>query len=165
MPNGLIPDEGLAAELVRILNPLGADSHSWRLILWVNDVVPDAATVVADLVPASFGGYSFVTLNASTWTAPEVDDGCATSYYGTEAIQWLVSDAMGQTVYGFALIDTTANVIRFVQRFDSADIVPLETGGRVLLLPQFTYTSAACPGSMIGARARARRRKKKVKRA
>ncbi len=162
MPDGLIPDEGLAVPLARILDPAGANQSSWRLVLWVNDVTPDADTVLADLTQATFGGYSFVTLVPGTWTVPVVADGCATSTYGTVALVWYVTAAMGETVYGYALIDPGAGVIRFVQRFEADDIEPLETGGRVLLLPQYTLTSAACGGSMLGARRARRRKKKKV---
>ncbi len=148
MPDGLIPDEGIDNVLMRILDPAGrGGSATWRLVFWVNDITPDNATVLADLVQATWGGYSFVTLMPGVWTDPVVDDGCATSTYGTTALQWNVLNAMGQTNYGYALLDPGAGVIRFIQRFDDADIAPLQTGGNVLLLPRYTLTSAACPGS------------------
>lgn len=147
MPEGLIPDEGIDNVLLRILDPAGrGGSATWRLIFFVNDLVPDANTVLASLLQATWGGYSFVTLMPGVWTTPTVEDGCAKSTYGTDALQWNVLNAMDQTNYGYALVDPGAGVIRFIQRFDDDDIAPLETGGSVLLLPQYTLTSAACPG-------------------
>lgn len=160
MPEGIIPDEGLAGTLQRTLNPAGVSAGSWRLILWVNDLVPDAGTVVADLTPASWLGYSFVTLDQSKWTTPTVEDGCATAYYDTAPIVWWVTGGPTETNYGFALIDTGPNVLRFVQRFDSADLAPVVPGSRVVLLPTYTITSAACPGSMLTAARKTRRRKR-----
>ena len=156
MPEGLIPDEGLAAWLKRVVDPAGASPASWRLILWVNDLDPDNATVLASLTQASFGGYNFLTLMPGAWTAPAVVSGCATTTYTTDAYTWYVTNAMGQTVYGWALTDPGAGELRFIQRFDDADIAPLETGGRLLLLPTLTMTSAACGGSMTRRRSRRR---------
>ena len=56
---------------------------------------------------------------------------------------------MGQTVYGFALADPGTGQLRFIQRFDDDDIVPLESGGRISLLPTLTLTSAACSSMMV----------------
>lgn len=159
MPEGLIPDEGLAVPLSRILDPAGANHSTWRLIFWVNDIVPDKDTVKADLVEASWLGYSIVTLIPSTWTYPTVNDGCATSTYGTTALTWYVTGGPLETNYGYALIDPGANVIRFIQRFEAEDIAPVVPGSRVVLLPTYTLTSAACPGSAFAARRRSRRRK------
>ena len=160
MPNGIIPDEGLAAWVKRIVDPGGASPASWRLILWVNDLVPDTDTVLADLTLATFTGYSFVTLMPGAWTDADVVDGCATTTYTTAAQTWYVIDAMGQTVYGFALTDPGAGQLRFIQRFDDDDIVPLESGGRISLLPTLTLTSAAC-SSMMARRASRRRKLKR----
>jgi hypothetical protein len=56
MPQGLIPDEGIAAVMQRILDPAGASHANWRAVLWVNDYVPTGATVLANLVLATFDG-------------------------------------------------------------------------------------------------------------
>ena len=148
MPDGLIPDEGLDNVLLRILDPAGrGGSATWRLVFWVNDITPDKDTVLADLTLATWGGYSFVTMMPGAWNDPVVKDGCVTSSYGSSVLHWDCLNAAGQTNYGWAMIDPGAGVIRFIQRFDDDDITPLETGQDVLLLPQYTLTSAACPGS------------------
>jgi hypothetical protein len=76
--------------------------------------------------------------------AAEVGSGCGTSTYTDSPQRWTVVDARGQTVYGWAMIDPTVGQLRFVQRFDDADIQPLEDGGVARLLPTLTLTSAAC---------------------
>jgi hypothetical protein len=162
VPNGLLPDEGIDDQLRRIIAPGFGTSNSWRCILWVNDLVPDNNTVLASLTPATFPGYSFVTLMPGTWTVPDVVDGCATSTYGTTPLQWIVSGPTTETVYGYALTDPTAGVLRFIQRFDDSDITPLAIGSRVVLLPQYTLTSAACGSMLLARRSRKRRAKKGV---
>lgn len=146
MPDGILPDEGIGVQLRRILDPASADHATWRLILFVNDITPDADTVLADLTEATWAGYSFVTMIPGNWTTPEVDTGCATSTYGTTPLTWYVTGGPLQTNYGYAMIDPGAGVIRFVQRFEPADIQPVVVGARVILLPTYTLTSAACPG-------------------
>lgn len=154
MPAGIIPDEGIAATLQRILDPAGASPASWRLTLWVNDLVPDANTVLASLMEATFPGYSFVTLMPGAWTAADVVDGCGKSTYTTTPQTWFVTGPTTETIYGYALSDPGAGQLRFIQRFDDADIQPLVIGNRVVLLPRYSLTSAACAGDML-----ARRRK------
>lgn len=146
MPDGILPDEGIGDQLEYILRASISGVLPWRLILWVNDVEPDADTELADLTEATFGGYSAVSLTRATWTVPVVDAGCATSTWGTDAIVWYVTSGPEETVYGYAMYDTTELVLRFVQRFEPDDIVPLQVGGRLLLLPTYTLTSAACGG-------------------
>ena len=127
MPDGFMPNEGIGAPLLRIVNPVGADHNPWRLVFWVNNFTPDKTVTLAALTQATWGGYTFVTLDPTQWTAP------------------VVTDPAGQTNYGYALIDTVAGVIRWIQRFDPADIVALTLGAQVTLLPQMTLTSASCP--------------------
>lgn len=157
MPDGFIPDEGLSVPLARILNPVGADHLAWRLVFWVNDFTPDNTVVLANLVQASWGGYSFATLDPTQWSTPVVSPKCAVSTYGTVALSWNVTGGPVQTNFGYALIDPSAGVIRFIQRFDPADIQPVPVGGQVTLLPQYTLTSAACSSMLtLGLRRRAR---------
>jgi hypothetical protein len=145
MPDGILPDEGSADQLEYILQRPISGVMSWSLMLWVNDIEPDSDTVLGDLEEADFDGYSRVTLDRDMWTTPDVHDGCAESTWGTDAIVWHVGPDPDQTVYGYAMVDRTVGVIRFVQRFDDADIEPLEQDTDFKLLPQYTLTSAPCP--------------------
>lgn len=145
MPDGLLPAEGIAEQLACILQKTVSGVLPWTLVLWVNDITPTFATVYADLQLATFGGYFPVTLTRAEWTDPVVDYGCASSTWGTDVTTWYVTSGPTETPYGYAMLDSVTNVIRFIQRFEDADIAPVEVGGRVTLLPRYTLTSAPCP--------------------
>lgn len=145
MPDGILPTEGIGQQLECILKRSVAGIGPWTLMLFVNDVMPDVDTVLDDLVEATFGGYFPVTLTRPDWTTPFLDsDGCASSTWGTVATTWYVTGPPTETPYGYALVDTSVGVIRFIQRFEDTDIAPVEVGGRVSLLPRYTLTSAPC---------------------
>jgi hypothetical protein len=146
VPNGFIPDEGLSVQLTRLVNPVGAGAEVWRAVFWVNPLIPDHTITLAGLTLATWPGYTFVTLDPTKWTAPVVSSDCAVTNYGTTALTWNVTGPTTQTNYGYALVAPGAGVIRWIQRFDDADIKPLANGDQVTLLPQYSLTSAACPG-------------------
>lgn len=144
MPDGIIPAEGVAGELGRRSNPAAWTGRITQLILWVNDLTPDADTVLADLTPASFEGYNFFTLEDDQWQPASVTDDVAVQDYGDFPLSWSVGDPAGNTIYGWAIVDVDAGVLRFVQRFDAGDIRPLASGDLVRLFVHICETSAAC---------------------
>ena len=165
MPAGILPDEGIAAQLSWILSAAVPGVLPWQLLLFTNNLVVDANTVFADLVEASWPGYSRQTLDRSAWTTPTVVTGCATSTWGTVPIVYNVGAVSLNTInYGAAYYDQSSGVLRWVQTFDTADQVPLQVGGQFQLLPQYTLTSAACSGSDPSAFRRARAIKRKLSR-
>jgi len=91
MPDALLPDEGIGQQLECILQRTVSGVLPWNLMLWVNDIVPDTDIVLADLVEATFGGYSQVTLTRSDWTTPDVHDGCAHSTWMITPTVWNVT--------------------------------------------------------------------------
>jgi len=145
MPDQLLPNEGIAQQLASILSAPIPGLLPWTLILWVNDITPDADTVLGDLVEATFPGYARATLSRADWTVPVVHSGCAHSTWGTDPILWFVTGPTSDVVYGYAMVDLILGVLRTVQRFDNADIQPLAPGQRIALLPEYTLTSAPCP--------------------
>lgn len=145
MPDQLLPDEGIAQQLASILSAPIPGLLPWTLILFVNDVVPDASTVLGDLVQATFPGYTPATLTRADWTTPTVISGCAHSTWGTDPLLWFVTGPTSETLFGFAMCDLILGVLRTVQRFDDSDIQPLAPGQRIALLPEYTLTSAPCP--------------------
>lgn len=149
MPAGILPDEGIAAQLSYILSATISGVLPWQLVLFVNDITPDYNTVFSDLEEATWPGYSRQTLTRSAWTAPEVFEGCATSTWGTSPIRFYVGAVSHVTNYGAAYYDQSNDVLRWVQRFDDADIAPLQTGGQFQLLPVYTLTSADCAAMML----------------
>jgi hypothetical protein len=160
MPNGILPDQGIGAQLEYILKSSITGVLPWELWLWINDLEPDNTTVLEDITEATFGGYHRVTLQRSQWTSPTVNEGCATSYAGTVPIVWTVGTSSPQTIYGCAYVDRSSNLLRYIQRFDDGDIITTEIGMEFSLLPQYTLTSAACGATRRtrGTRAAERRR-------
>lgn len=144
MPAGLLPNEGLADQLEYILKRSISGVLPWELMFWVNDIEVGPATVLADLVEASWEGYVRLTMDRSMWTPPTVSAGCAHSTWGEEAVEWFVLGGPIETLYGLAYVDASMGVLRFVQRFDEDDIREIEIGGKVLVLPEYTLTSAEC---------------------
>lgn len=147
MPDGILPDEGIGDQLEYILKRPIPGVLPWQLLLWVNDIEPDHETVLDDLEEATFSGYARVDVDRALWTTPEVDNGCATSTWQAYPTVWHVTGGPIETVYGYAMIDVVEGVIRFIQRFEDADIAPTVIGARLALLPRYTLTSAACPGA------------------
>jgi len=144
MPAGLLTNEGIGQQIDNILRTPISGQLPWSMIFFTNDIVPDFDTVLADLTEATFGGYTRLTLTRSVWTSPVIADGCAHSTWGTDAVIWTVTSGPLETIYGYAFIDVLGGLIRFVQRYDDADILPLTIGTKITLLPQYTLTSAEC---------------------
>jgi hypothetical protein len=145
MAAGLLPDEGIGETLSNILSTPFSGLLPWLALLWVNDYVPTSATTLADLVEASWSGYYRQTLTRGGWSAPVVTSGCAKATWGSDPIVLSVGTILSPTInYGIAYYDPGYGVLRYVQRFDDADLFPLVSGGLYKFLPQFTLTSAEC---------------------
>lgn len=144
MPAGILPNEGLGLTLSELLGRLPIPVVPWQLVLWTNDIVPTAATVFGDLHEATFGGYSRANLDRTGWREPTVSAGCAHAAFGTDPIVYTVTGGPFETVRGCAYFDALNGVLRFVQRFDAADIKTVELGAKYKVPPVYTLTSAEC---------------------
>jgi hypothetical protein len=161
VPSGILPDEGIADQLAYILSATISGVLPWQLLFFTNDVTPTHATVLSDLLEATWSGYARRSLDRSVWTTPTVFGGCATSTYGTDPQQYSVGIVGDVTNYGAALVDASLGVIRWIQRFDDTDIRPLVSGSRWQYLPRYTLTSAECVSMMlVKAKRRAKGEKK-----
>lgn len=138
MPGGIIPDEGLARGLTWTLVNGDTSLVAWQVMVFVNDITPDANTVVADLVEPSWASYARVNIPPAGWSAPVITDHIATCTWGTDPVEFANVSSATQTVYGCALFDPAFNVLRFVQRFDVGDIRPIAAGESVLVVPRFS---------------------------
>lgn len=141
MPGAVLPNEGLPALLKYMLQSTISGVLPWELMLFTNDYTPDQGTTLADLTEATFSGYSRETLTRSIWTSPTVIDDHAVSTYGTTPIQWISSGGPTETPYGVGYVDVAAGVLRFVQRFEPADIRAVAPGGVLTFLPRLTLTT------------------------
>lgn len=153
------PNEGLADQLAYLLSAPIVGVPPWLLMLWVGDLVPDQDTVYADLLEATFYGYSRVTLSRATWTVPVVIDDAAVSTYGTAPILWMCR-TRPQTVNGYAIITPVDPVIRYVERF--AEPAAVVIGGQIGVLPRVTLTTLPVVMS-VQSRSRVRGRASKTK--
>lgn len=144
MAAGLLPDEGIADQLKYLLQSPISGVLPWQLRMWTNDLTPTAATVLGDLVEATFTGYTRLTMDRASWLIGEPADGCVHATWGAYAQTWYCTGGPVETIYGYAYVDASLEVIRFIQRFDDADIAELQIGGRILLLPEYTLRSAEC---------------------
>jgi hypothetical protein len=144
MPDGISPDEGITALLDYVLRADIPGVYPWQLMLWVNNYTPVAGTTLANLTEASFAGYARASLPREDWTPAVATAGCCSSEFGTSPIQWVCTGGPFETVYGYALVDATANKLRYVQRFDANDIRPVALGFPLTLRPRITLTSAPC---------------------
>lgn len=144
MADGVLPNEGIGALLEYQLSAPIPGVLPWELWFWVNDIVPDYTTVLADLIEASWGGYSRATLDRSGWSVPTVSAGCARSQWAADPLSWTVTSGPLETIYGYALVDRAVGVIRGIQRLADDDIQALVIGATVSIVPEFTLTSAAC---------------------
>jgi hypothetical protein len=144
MPAGLLPDEGIADQLAYLLQRSISGVLPWSLIFFVNDIEPTSDTVLSDLEEASFGGYVRLTMTRNDWVIGVPSEGCVHATWQSYAQVWYCTAGPVQTIYGYAYVDFTAGVIRFIQRFDPDDVAELPVGGRILLLPEYTLRSAEC---------------------
>lgn len=133
------PVQGLPL-LIGVLFKDGAPpALNWVLILWANNLVPDADTELLDLVPASFSGYSDVELSRGGWTPPALVGDKSVVTYGTEPTIWYVTGSY-QTIYGYAIYDPAAEVLLIVERFPSPVILTALTT-RIGVLPRVTLAT------------------------
>lgn len=144
MPAGILPNEGIGFTLSELLGRVAIPVLPWKLILWTNNYTPTATTTLANLTEATFGGYARANLDRDLWEAPVVGAGCAHSDWSPDTIDYTVTGGPFETIYGCAYLDVANGVLRFVQRFDTADIFTLELGSVYKVPVQFTLTSGEC---------------------
>lgn len=139
-----VPDEGLAAALDTLVRlALGTD-QPLQLRLFVNDLVPQRTTVLANYTEATFAGYSRRTLNRADWGVSVLEaDHVAriTLSAGPLIYTPTVADV---TVYGVYIIDPAAGIVRYARRFT----VPRVTAAGVpfAVNPVITVRSEVAPG-------------------
>jgi len=143
MPDGVVPDEGLARGLQWTLDNPDTNLDAWQLLLFVNDYTPTLTTTLADLVEPSWTSYSRAALLPAFWSAPMVAAHVASSEWGADPVEFKNLVSATETVYGCAYFDPIFGVLRFVQRFEVGDIRPIAAGESVLVIPRFTRRSEA----------------------
>ena len=96
----VLPNEGLPDWLDWTIRHTGSDPPDLIAALFVNDLTPDAGTVFADMIAASFGGFYPLALTRAGWTVPVVFLDVVVSTWGSVPHTWTATSG-GQTVYGW----------------------------------------------------------------
>lgn len=143
MPRGVFVDEGLGRGLKWLIDNPDTALVPWELLLWVNDITPNELTTLAHLEEPTWGGYSRVTLDPATWTAPFLEAHEARSDYGTDPVEFPNVGGPTETPRGFAIFDPGNGVLVYAERFDAGDIAPVPMGGSKFVLPRVTRRSRA----------------------
>jgi len=87
-----------------------------KLKLFSNNATVSATTVAADLIEATFTGYTARTLARASWNAPVTNGaGKAEIRYGTDQVYDFASD---QSIYGYYLTDSS-DVLLAVEKFSA----------------------------------------------
>jgi hypothetical protein len=131
----VFPNIGKPRLLQFVLQRNAGGIPDWELLLWINNIVPNEDSVIEDLTEATFTGYSRETLTRAAWTNPVIVANKAVSTWGTTPIVW--TDTAGvETVFGYAAVDPTDNVLIMLERF--AFPVAMVVGAIVGVLPRVT---------------------------
>lgn len=130
MATQIYPDEGLGHWLLRM-----TQFASLQYRLFVNNVTPSKATVLADLTEESTGGYTRVLVATGDWASYSV-----TAHVGTALAPPISFTPSGATwtTYGYYVVDQgTGTQLLAVCLFDSA---PLTTpsGTPILITPKIS---------------------------
>jgi len=100
MATPVIPDEGKSNIGGQLLKRITAGGQNCLVHLFANPITPNAATVLGDLVEASFDGYAPVQLLGPVDAGVDIDDN---DVWILEPVSWLVTGPGGlpTVVYGY----------------------------------------------------------------
>lgn len=132
------PNEGLPILTDQLWRAAAAPVVPWEFFLFANDLTPDQDTVAADVVLATFVGYSGVQITRSVWLAASVVADKGSTQYGASPIVWTCTgDA--EVIYGYGIIDPASNKLLLIERWAAA--VDLSVQPLVGVLPRTTDTT------------------------
>jgi len=141
MPTVVAPNEGLPALLRYMIRETISGVFPWQLILFTNDIEPDQDTVFGDLVEPTWTGYVRIQMDRAEWTSPVIEDDHAVSTWKTTPSVFVNGGGQTEEVFGYAMLDDVAGVLRFIQRFEPGDIREIEPGAALTILPRLTLST------------------------
>jgi hypothetical protein len=111
----------------------------WKIGLFKNDLTPDVDTLLADVTPADFGGYSGLqtlefSLGTITWVAPRM------VVTGPD-VTWTADGTSTNTVYGYYVTNDDGDVLRYIERRASGGVLFGATGQTYTVTPKLTLRS------------------------
>lgn len=114
---GIVPKAAASATLTALITALLANL---KMRIFVNNITPDANTVIGDFTEATFTGYSAASL--TTWSAPSID-GTGASISTTVQGQFTGTSGGGTgNMYGYYLTDSGGTTLYGCERFAGAPI-------------------------------------------
>jgi hypothetical protein len=106
--------------------------------LFQNDYTPTHATILADLVIATFSG--FIAKNLANPVTQAALDGGGRAVTLWDVIQWTKNGATGNTIYGYWCEDGAGNLL-WVERFATGAYSMTVDGTVLQMTPKYTYRS------------------------
>jgi hypothetical protein len=122
-----VPDEGLALNLDTLIRAGLILDQPLELRLYVNDLVPQRTTVLANYTEASFGGYSRRVIERADWSPAAVAADHVARIVRTAGAFTFTPTTDGQTVYGCYLVDVDAGKVRWQGRFATPKVLVIGT--------------------------------------
>lgn len=127
-----VPDEGLE-NLARLITSVTlVTDQPQEMRLYVNDLIPQRTTVLADYVEASFGGYSRRLLEDTDWDQPEVGLDHVARVQLADGAQEYTPTESDVTVYGVYLVNLFTGKVQFARRFSEPIVTAVGTSFRVM---------------------------------
>lgn len=103
--------------------------------LFKNDVTPNVATVLGDLIIADFSGYAAIVIAA--WGAPYVGPGNRVEADGPSQQFNHSGGAVPNDVYGWFLIDTVGGALLALERFVNGPYALIDASHSLVVLPRW----------------------------
>lgn len=131
--------KAVKAELRKSLDAYltAAVGSSYKMGLFKNNLTVSDDTVIGDIVPADFGGYSglqnLTSFSASVWTAPRA---VATS----ADITWTADGTSSNTIYGYYVVDGTG-ALAWIDKNASGPLTIGSPGQRYVVSPAYSRRS------------------------
>lgn len=107
-----------------------------ELGLYVNDVTPAAADVLATYTEMSTHGYASKVLTKSSW-AIAASGGVGDGAYAQQT--WTFSAAAAVTVYGYFVKDTSSGLLLWAERFAAAKVIQY-AGDQIMITPKLSLS-------------------------
>lgn len=126
-------EKTLAEFMLGVLTP-----GNQTLGLYVNNVTPDDATVLATLTEMSTHGYAAKTLTKTSWSVAAGSSGQpATASYAAQT--WTFTAAAAVSVYGYFVKDVTTGLLLWAEKFATAKSVE-NAGDQIIITPKITLS-------------------------
>lgn len=142
MSNLVVSDLGIAEALSQWSNGSGITADSWYARLSITDITPTKATVLGDVVEASFPGYAGIQLSAlGSWPAPTVASHIATSLFDTDIVWTQTAPAAPQLVYLVYFTDAGNSILYASARMTGVPFTMSLAGDSITENPTLRVTS------------------------